>query len=138
MELARIGWSCFPEEFQKVFEVVVKGRTGSRSFWKQGRLQGQCGQSRRHNSLCPVLLLCLQLLGAPVGTKLPSASGIFILCPDKSLRGVCACGVGKCCVQHPHFALSPDGLLFVLDQERKWTKSSRVCEQMSLSLKKQG
>lgn len=46
---------CFPEEFQKV-EVVVKGRAGSRSFWKQGRLQGQCGQSRRHNSLCPVLL----------------------------------------------------------------------------------
>lgn len=67
---------CFPEEFQKI-EVVVKGRVGSRSFWKQGKLQGQCGQSRRHNSVSCVAL-CLQLLGAPMGTKLPNASGIFI------------------------------------------------------------
>lgn len=68
---------CLPEEFQKV-EVVVKGRVGSRSFWKAGKTPGTVWTEQEAQFSVSCVALCLQLLGAPVGTKLPNASGIFI------------------------------------------------------------
>lgn len=100
MELARIvgfgvapSCCCFPEGFQKI-EVVVKGRVG-RGALEAGQTPGTVWTEQEAQFSVSCVAFMSPAPGSSRGHKAAQCKWHFHPCPDESLRGVCACGVGN-------------------------------------------